>query len=662
MYSWKSNLVGDVSGGLTVGIMHVPQGIAYAVLTGVDPVYGLYASFFPALVYMFFGTSRHVSVGSFAVVSLMAGIAVNQLLPNGDSRLYTPSPDETMMLLNGSLNYTLTSERQLLPIEVASVLTLTIGIVQLLMAVLRLEFVATYLSDQVVSGFTTGAAFHVLLAQLDDLVGLKVQRRNGIGYLFFQVYAIVSALPNANVATAIVSLCAIIFLFVCKEYINPLVAKKSPFPVPAELIVVTVGTAASHFLRLNEQYDVPIVSFIPTGLPMPSVPRLELIPDVLGDAVGIAIVVVAIHVSMAKLFAKKHGYKIDDSQELLAIGLTETLSSFFSVFPISTALARSMVNEGAGSKTLLSSAFSCTLLLFVILWIGPLLQTLPMCILASIIVVSLKGMFMKLHELKVLWPLSKIDFMIWLVSFVATVGYDVMPGLAISVIFALFTTVFRSQWPRWHFLKRLTGTSDYRDAARYASVSEFFGVRIFRYEAPLLFCNVDRFKKNVHKAAEIELRFNTGPYVASTVRAFHKQNSSNVAMDELAEDIVKKATLNSGFKALVKNIVIDCSGFTYVDYMGVSAIKEIYDEMNELGVKVYFAATKATVRDLFETSGFYELVPKSNFYPTISDAVVVAQNSLIAERDAVSNETIDTSTNICRIFVGPSSEQVNMHL
>uniref|UniRef100_A0A914X8V7 STAS domain-containing protein n=1 Tax=Plectus sambesii TaxID=2011161 RepID=A0A914X8V7_9BILA len=605
-YSWKIDLMNDVIGGLTVGVMHVPQGIAYAVLSGVEPVYGLYSSFFPALIYMFFGTSRHVSVGSFAVVSLMAGLAKRRILPeDSDGQQQSSGSAQLGNLTNDTSN----ADEELTAIAVVSTITLGIGLVQLLMALLRLQFLTSYLSDQVVSGFTTGAAVHVFVTQLDDIFGIKIPKRSGLGYLFLTLYDIVLTIPKANTVSVLVSVCSIAFLYIGKEYVNPLVKKKIPVQIPFELIVLIITTAVSYIFSLKETHDLPIVEIVPVGFPMPSLPKFDLLPRVIGDAVGISVVIVAVHVSMCKMFAKKHDYKIDAGQELYALSFMGIGCSFFSVYPASTGLARSLVNEGAGSKTLLSSLFSCALLLIIILWLGPLLQPLPMCVLASIIVVALKGMFMKLSELKVLWPLSKIDFLIWLVSFVATVGYDVMPGLAISIVFALLTTVFRSQWPRWHMLARLSETSDYRDSERYAATSLSFGVREFRFDAPLLFTNVDRFKAAVHRAASSDPRSDA--------------NGGDVKV-EVDRHTTDEAQVNS----FTKHLVVDCSGFTYVDYMGVHAIKEIYDEMQKQGVQLYFAAAKAPLLDLFRTSGLYESVSKDHFYPTISDAVYFAQSAM----------------------------------
>ncbi|KAK6026077.1 inorganic anion transporter, SulP family, partial [Ostertagia ostertagi] len=263
-YDIKNNLLNDVVGGVMVGIMHVPQGIAYAFLAGVHPVVGLYTSFFPVLTYMLFGNSRHNSLGSFAVVALMSGRTVY--------RLSHKSENISTMVSNTSA----ATEPSFQAIEVASALTLAIGLVQLMIAVLGLDFLTTYFSEQIVAGFTTGAAVHVFVTQLKDITGIYgTPRRDGIG--------------NAMLVRG--------------------------------------------------------------RLPLPSLPRFAILPHLIKEAVPIAIVIVAVHISMAKLLAKQNNYSIDSKQEVYAIGFTSSIASLFPVYPNSCSLARTMVNASAGTKT-----------------------------------------------------------------------------------------------------------------------------------------------------------------------------------------------------------------------------------------------------------------------------------------------------------------------
>ncbi|KAK6052916.1 chloride anion exchanger domain protein [Cooperia oncophora] len=224
-YNIKSNLLNDVVGGLMVGIMHVPQGIAYAFLADVPPVVGLYTSFFPVLTYMVFGNSRHNSLGSFAVVALMSGRTVY--------RLSHKSENVDAILANSSI----TSEHIFQPVEVASALTLAIGLVQFAIALLGLDFLTTYFSDQIVAGFTTGAAVHVFVTQLKDVTGIYgTPRRVGVGNAILRVFDIVVEIYRTNPVTILVSIVAMIVLYIGKKIINPRVVARSPVPIPFELL------------------------------------------------------------------------------------------------------------------------------------------------------------------------------------------------------------------------------------------------------------------------------------------------------------------------------------------------------------------------------------------------------------------------------------------
>uniref|UniRef100_A0A914ZUU4 SLC26A/SulP transporter domain-containing protein n=1 Tax=Parascaris univalens TaxID=6257 RepID=A0A914ZUU4_PARUN len=376
-YSFRENLTADVVGGLTVGIMHVPQGIAYASLARVNPVVGLYTSFFPPLLYMVFGTSRHNSVGTFAVVSLMTGLAADRLAREYKSQ----GPSLNRTLLEAANDETGIDFLTLSSTEVASVLTLTIGLVNILMGLLHLEFIATYFSDQLVSGFSTGASMHVFVSQLKDIFSIHgLPKRSGFGQLFLQIFDIISHITLSNPYSVLVAILAIGFLLAGKGIIDPFAKKKLrlPMSIPFELILVITATAISSFFDFHHNYKMSVVNRIPTGLPVPKLPNFHLIPQLVGDAIGIAVVTIAIHISLAKMFAKKLNYEIDPGQELYAIGFMAVMSSFFPVYPAACSLGRTLVNVATGTKTQLSAVFSSALLFAVILFFGQYLSTLPM--------------------------------------------------------------------------------------------------------------------------------------------------------------------------------------------------------------------------------------------------------------------------------------------
>ncbi|MFH4976365.1 hypothetical protein AB6A40_003074 [Gnathostoma spinigerum] len=512
--------------------------------------------------------------------------------------------------------------------QIAATLTFLIGIIQVIMGVLRLDFVATYFSDQVVAGFSTGASCHVFVSQLKHILAIKgLPQRTGYGQLLLKLYDMFSHITHANIATIVISIIAMAFLIVGKDFVQPFLKKRFnlPIPIPFELILVILSTIISYFANFYVVFHVPIVKDIPTGMPTPELPRFSVMSEMISDAIGIAVVTIAIHISLAKMFAKKKNYKVDVGQEFYAVGLTGILCGFFPVYPTSCSLGRTLVNVETGTKTQFSSVFSSALLLIMILWFGQYLRTLPMCILSSIITVALIGMFKKIKELRHLWPLSKIDFSIWLVSFIATSCIDVTTGLVISICYALLTTVFRTQWPRWHMLSNLQNTDDFRDSERYHLVTEYSDIAIFRFDCPLLFTNVETFKRTIHKVLE-EWKVSKHPQrclTPSTITQSTKNSDGILNIDVGFNSAQVSPKTSDHYRS--KHFIIDCSGFTFVDCMGVNALKEIFSEMRSHDVVVYFAAAKAPVRELFDSCGFHSFVPKDNFYPTVRDALIIAR-------------------------------------
>ncbi|KJH47484.1 STAS domain protein [Dictyocaulus viviparus] len=247
-------------------------------------------------------------------------------------------------------------------------------------------------------------------------------------------------------------------------------------------------------------------------------------------------------------------------------------------------------------------------------------------------------MFQKFKQLKKLWQLSKIDFSIWVVAFVATVGTDVIQGLAIAIVYALFTIVIREQWPKWHILGNIVGTNDFRDMERYRHIYFFNRVCVLRFDSPLLFTNVERFRKVVEKVATEWDDTNYCGRIDKKHLIPEGQNNKNLSTSTMSQE-------------QKRFLIIDCSGFTYVDIMGVNILKEVHEDLRKKNVVVSFAAAKAPVRELFEASGLYRTVAKTNFYPTIYDAIAYAQlkqsnhsmNGSSLDVNGYDCETLDTT-------------------
>uniref|UniRef100_A0A0N4ZZ00 STAS domain-containing protein n=1 Tax=Parastrongyloides trichosuri TaxID=131310 RepID=A0A0N4ZZ00_PARTI len=627
-YDYKQNLQGDFIAGLTVGIVVIPQALSYALLTNVDPIYGLYTSFFAAFFYMIFGTSKYISIGPFAIISLMTGVAVNNIF----DRLREIEISEKMEYLElhknehiDLYNFTKMFHNEYDGTEKITIVTTMVffvGIIQIIMGLLRVGFLASYLSDQIVSGFSVGAAFHVCTAQIEKVFQIKATNVNGFGSILKKLYHICLNINKMNLIAGGISLISFIILFIGKDIINPKVKKFFKFIIPFELIVVILFTLMSFLFSFNSKYDIDVVNYVPTGFSTASLPKLSLFPYMIGEILEISFVALTIHLSMCKIFNRKLGTKCDNNQELVAIGLTSTLSSFFSVYPVTSGLGRSILNVECGAHTQLSAFFTAGLILVVILFMAPLLASLPMCILAIIIIYSTKSVFMKVKDLKILWKISKIDFSIWIVSFLSTTLFNLMEGLLISIVYALLTTVFRIQWPRWYTLSQLSGTEEYRDTGRYNRVTELNNVVIFRFDAPLLFTNVEHFQNSINQVIWKE---------KNDITEEKQINEKSYSLKITPFNSIISGNKHNSTKEIINYLVIDCSGFTFIDFTSITSLMELFHRLGKIGVTVYFAGAKAPIRDILESANFFESIPKKFFFPTIHDAVLAAENHLADE-------------------------------
>uniref|UniRef100_A0A914XRQ6 SLC26A/SulP transporter domain-containing protein n=1 Tax=Panagrolaimus superbus TaxID=310955 RepID=A0A914XRQ6_9BILA len=300
----KNFLVPDILAGFTVAIMNVPQAMAYGHLANLPPVIGLYTSFLPALIYAFFGTCMHTSMGMFAIAALMVGNVVSREVPNADEIVANMTGGGTVALADRP------------DVQLVVTLTFLVGLVMVVMSLLQIHVFASYLSDSLISGFTTAAAIHVVLSQAPPLLGLEgLTERTGFLKVYFTLYDIFSHISHTNFAVLILSAICVILLYIGKTYMNPEIKKRlCSLPVPLELIMVVITTILSHFYHFQTRYDMDIVDDIPTGFPRPIIPKFSKFGNLLPDAAIIALVIYAVTFSVGKLFGKDHKYKVDASQ------------------------------------------------------------------------------------------------------------------------------------------------------------------------------------------------------------------------------------------------------------------------------------------------------------------------------------------------------------
>ncbi|XP_030071984.1 prestin isoform X2 [Microcaecilia unicolor] len=629
-YPVKEYMLGDIISGLSTGVMQLPQGLAYALLAAVPPVFGLYSSFYPVFLYTFFGTSRHISIGTFAVISLMiGGVAVRMAPDEMFNIMETNSTNDTDLKKYAA--------RDDMRVKVAAAVTLLTGLIQLCLGILRFGFVAIYLTEPLVRGFTTAAAVHVFTSQLKYLLGIKTKRYSGPLSVIYSIIAVLSDITETNIAALIVGAICIVLLLCAKE-INDRFKTKLPVPIPMEIIVVIIGTGVSSGMNLSGSYGVQVVGNIPTGFRPPSVPDLSFLPAVFMDAVAIAIVGFSMTISMAKIFALKHGYTVNGSQELIALGICNSASSFFQTFVITCSMSRSLVQESTGGKT----------------------QT----VLAAIVMVNLKGMFKQFADIAYFWRTSKIELTIWLIAFLASVILGLDYGLLVAVAFAVITVVYRTQSPQYRILGQIPNTDMYCDVDKYEEVKEFPGIKIFQANSSLYFANSDlyvsalRKKTGIDPCAVLTARKKAMKRHVKRMNAVKEQktttvlklrndvqtgvqhelmnneisselavNGKNVSRDsKLLDPSSKELELFMQPSTDVHSIILDLTPVNFIDSVGAKTLISIIKEYEEINVSMYMAGCSGPVVEDLNRLNFFEKANKRDLiFHSIHDAVLSCQ-------------------------------------
>ncbi|XP_025953428.1 prestin isoform X1 [Dromaius novaehollandiae] len=649
-YPVKEYLLGDIISGISTGVMQLPQGLAYALLAAVPPVFGLYSSFYPVFLYTFFGTSKHISIGTFAVISMMVGgVAVRVV------------PDEMVSMDYNSTNVTdMLASRDAKRVQVAVTLALLSGIIQLCLGLLRFGFVAIYLTEPLVRGFTTAAAVHVFTSQLKYLLGVKTNRYSGPLSVVYSIAAVLSEITTTNVASLIVGLTCIVMLLIGKE-INLRFKKKLPVPIPMEIIVVIIGTGVSAGMNLTDSYGVDVVGNIPKGLRAPKFPEIRLIPTIFVDAVAIAIVGFSMAVSMAKIFALKHGYTIDGNQELIALGICNSVGSFFQSFPVTCSMSRSLVQESTGGKTQIAGTLSSIMVLLVIVAIGYLFEPLPQTVLAAIVMVNLKGMFKQFGDVAYFWRISRIELAIWVVAFVASLFLGLDYGLLTAVTFAMITVIYRTQSPQYRILGQIPDTDIYCDVEEYEEVKEHPGIKIFQANTSLYFANSESYMSALKKKTGVDpcvilaARKKAQKRYAKAIKKANKpkkkavlklvSSSTNDVEAGVKHEIAnEELPVNGQFtsvddsvqdrspdeleyfmepKTNVHSLILDFTPVNFVDSVGAKTLKSIIKEYKEVGVCVYIAGCSGPVMNELTRLNFFEnTVTRDLLFHSIHDAVL----------------------------------------
>ena len=563
----RQTLTNDLIVALIVTVMLIPQSLAYALLAGLPVQVGLFASMAPLLLYAVFGTSRSLAVGPVAVASLMTAAAISPLASQG-----TPEY-----------------------LGAAIALALVSGLMLMAMGLLRLGFLANFLSHPVVSGFITASGLQIAVGQLAPVLGIHAE-----GETFVEIFtSLVPGLVHVNPATAAIGVGSLAFLFWARGGLKPLLLRAGLGERTAgtlakigPAVALVASTLAAWGLGLD-QHGVKVVGEVPNGLPRLSLPPFDMAlwTKLLVPALLISIIGYVESISVALTLAAKRRQRVDPDQELIALGASNVGAAISGGFPVTGGLARSVVNFEAGAETPAAGAFTAVGIALVTLFLTPLLFFLPKATLAATIVVAVLSL-VDFSALKQTWDYSKSDFAAMAATILVTLGEGVEAGLLIGVGLSIFLHLYATSRPHIAVVGQIPGTTSFRNVARHAVVTD----------SEILSLRIDE-----------SLYFPNARYI---------------------EDRINEAVAAS---PKVRHVILECPAVNAIDTSALESLEAINHRLKDGGITLHLSEVKGPVMDRLKRSHFlHELtgqVHLSQFEAVASINPELARRTRAAEEE-----------------------------
>jgi len=530
----------DMLAAVVVMIMLVPQSLAYAMLAGLPPEVGLYASIVPLMVYAVFGTSRTLSVGPVAIISLMTAAALGRLdLPDIES-------------------------------YVAAALTLALlsGLMLLALGLLRLGFLANFLSHPVIAGFITASAVIIALSQMQHILGISASGQNLPELLPALYRAAMDSSGGLSLATLVIGLGSLFYLLWARRWLAPLLQKLGLSARMAAIlsrispvVAVAVTILAAWSLDLG-QAGVALTGQVPAGLPGLTLPDFS--PDIwwslLGSAALIAIIGFVESVSVAQGLAARRRQRIDPNQELVALGNANIAASFTGGFPVTGGFARSVVNFDAGAATPAAGFFAAVLIAIATFFLMPVLAFLPKATLAATIIVAVLAL-VDLTIVKKAWQFSAADFMAVMTTIVVTLLAGVEAGVASGILVSILVHLYKSSRPHVAVVGQVPGTQHFRNVNRH---------------------------KVITQDSILSLRIDESLYFANT---------------RYLEDLIYREVAE---RPALKHVVLMCSAVNEIDLSALESLETINRRLDDNGITLNLSEIKGPVMDCIERTHFLE--------------------------------------------------------
>ena len=460
----KSTLYSDLIAGLSIAVIVIPQGLAYAMIAGLPPIYGLYAALVPQFIHGIMGTSRHPAVGPVALDSLVVAIALGALSLSGIGEV----------------------------VAAAIFLATMVGILQITMGLLQMGVLANYLSRPVISGFTSAAAIIIGLNQVEHLLGLQIESSNQIQKMLLSV---AQNFNETHLITVVVGVSAMSLILVTKKYFSK---------IPSSLLVSVFGVILIWSTRWD-LHGVEIVGHIPAGLPNFDLLTVspELVRDMLPFALTLAVIGYVEIISITKeLEEQEEKYFLKPNKELMALGTANLVGSFFQSYPVSASFSRSAVKFQSGALTGMTAVFSASIVGLTLLFFTSLFFYLPIAVLAGIIMVAVIRLINIRYAID-LYKTRRDEFFLLLITCLLTLFVGISQGILIGTLLSLLLMVIRTSKPHYAILAKVSGTNYYKNISRFETDANIdVNILILRFDAQLFFGNRDYFRKIVFEEIE----------------------------------------------------------------------------------------------------------------------------------------------------------------
>ncbi|XP_067323202.1 testis anion transporter 1 [Anolis sagrei] len=497
MFSYRITewILGDIHAGITVGLVQIFQGLSGILLTGLPlpVVNSFYSAFCCSLTYVIFGTSRHISIGSFSILNVMVANFHSALdfkiKPSGNASLASFSDATFMKNYMEVLTYTAST-------------TFLVGMIQILLGVFGLGFVTTYVSESLMNAYLTAAALHVIMSQFSFIFGIAIDFHSGPLAFFYNLAYYCMGLPKANSTSILLFLLSMLMLRVSKCI--KITYKHYPVEFPMELLLIIVFTVISSQTHLYAESSKGVFNMAPQSFMHPALPDVSKWKKMALHASSLAIVSYFLLIFVGKKYASLHNYHIRHTQDLMAIGLCNIFSSFFKSFVVSCSISTTVIQEKSGGKTQLAALIGVSLMLGIVLKLGFYFQYLPNAVLAAIILVNMFPFLEKFMDIPFLWRQDKYDFGIWIVTFLAVLCLGLDIGLGIAMGFAFFIISVRSQRMKMLTLGQIPSTNIYRSFSDYNEAIEIQGLKIFQCCASISFANMKNFKRYILRKMDMK--------------------------------------------------------------------------------------------------------------------------------------------------------------